>query len=410
MADDTFRSEVYAARSGAALGSIRLAALPSGWLALGVGVICGLALLLILAFGYYTRHERATGVLVSKSGLVMVESSAAATVSKVLVATGDQVEAGQPLVELSTEQSTIADSGARAAVVDELRRKLARYQADVRLIHDQDATTRAAAEQQVSDLAAQIDQVTEQVAIQSQRTEASRKLYEQWRGVGDSGVISRLQLLQQQDAALQNLGQLKDLRRQELALKAQLSDARAAVEKLPANTQLRKNDLDRQIADVRKAISEAEESRGVILRASVAGQISNLMIHVGQVLQPHASLLVIVPNGATLEAELWLPARSIGFVRQGDPLVLRYDAFPSDRYGEWRGVVTEVALAAVVPSDSTAVPDDGRREPKFRVRASLDKQTIQADGDVQPLRAGMSFTGDIIIGRRRLWQWIDGRS
>lgn len=410
MVDDTFRSEVYAARSGAALGSVRLAAPTSGWLALGVGVTCGLALILIVTLGYYTRHERAKGVLVSKSGLVVLESSAAATVSKVLVATGAHVEAGQPLIELSTEQSTIADNGARAAVVDELRRKLARYQADVRLIHDQDATTRAAAEQQVSDLAAQIDQVTEQVAIQSQRTEASQKLYEQWRGVGDSGVISRLQLLQQQDTALQNLGQLKDLRRQKLALKAQLSDARAALDKLSANTQLQKNDLDRQIADVRKAISEAEASRGVILRASVAGQISNLMVHAGQALQPQASLLVIVPQGSTLEAELWLPARSIGFVRRGDPLVLRYDAFPSDRYGEWHGVITEVALAAATPADSTPPTGDGPRELKFRVRASLDKQAIQADGDVQPLRAGMSFTGDIIIGRRRLWQWIDGRS
>lgn len=410
MTDDTFRPEVYAARSAAALGSVRLAAPRSGWFALGVGAICSLALILIVAFGYYTRHERAKGVLVSKSGLVVVQNSTAATVSKVLVATGDHVEAGQPLVELSTDQSTVADGSARATVVDELRRKLARYQADVGLIHDQDSTARPAAEQKVSDLAAQVDLMTEQVAIQSQRAESSQKLYAQWHGLGDSGVVSRLQLLQQHDTAMQNLAQLKDLRRQKLGLEAQLNDAKVALAKLPVDAQLQKNDLDRQIADATKAVSEAEASRAVILRASVAGQISNLMIHAGQALKPQASLLVIVPDGATLEAELWLPARSIGFIRRGDPLILRYDAFPSDQYGEWHGMVTEVALAAVGPAIDAAAVGDGAQEPKFRVRASLDRQDIRADGGVQPLRAGMSFTGDIIIGRRRLWQWIDGRS
>jgi membrane fusion protein len=410
MADDTFRPEVYAARDSAALGSVRLVAPRSGWFALGVGGICGLALILIVAFGYYTRHERAKGVLVSKSGLAVVQNNAAATVSKVLVNTGDHVEAGQPLVELSTDQSTTADGDVRAAVVDELRRKLARYQADMGLIHDQDTTAHAVAEQKVSDLAAQVSLVTEQVEIQSQRTESSQKLYEQWHGLGDSGIVSRMQLLQQHDIALQNLAQLKDIRRQKLALETRLNDAKAALAKLPGDAQLQKNNVDRQIADATKAISEAEASRAVILRASVAGRVSNLMVHVGQALKLQTSLLVIVPDGATLEAELWLPARSVGFIRRGDPLVLRYDAFPSDRYGEWHGVVTEVALTAVVPAVDAAAASDAAREPRFRVRASLDRQDVRADGDVQPLRAGMSFTGDIIIGRRRLWQWIDGRS
>jgi membrane fusion protein len=52
------------------------------------------------------------------------------------------------------------------------------------------------------------------------------------------------------------------------------------------------------------------------------------------------------------------------------------------------------------------VPPDGAREPLYRIRATLEEQTIEAYGRREELRSGMQVEADVMLDRRRLIEWV----
>ena len=61
----------------------------------------------------------------------------------------------------------------------------------------------------------------------------------------------------------------------------------------------------------------------------------------------------IVPAGEKLEAQLFGPSRAIGFIRAGQRVLLRYEAFPYQKFGQYEGVVAEVSRTAINPAELT---------------------------------------------------------
>jgi membrane fusion protein len=118
------------------------------------------------------------------------------------------------------------------------------------------------------------------------------------------------------------------------------------------------------------------------------------------------TLATILPADAPLEAHLFAPSRSIGFVRAGQDVLLRYVAYPHQKFGSHAGRVTAIARNPLLPADLNFTPPDGSREPLYRIKVELASQTLAAYGRQEPLRAGMQVEADIQLDRRRLIEWI----
>lgn len=79
------------------------------------------------------------------------------------------------------------------------------------------------------------------------------------------------------------------------------------------------------------------------LRAPVAGTVTMIAAQIGAAVVPGRPLLALLPEGATLEAQLLVPSRDAGLLRPAQAVVLRLDAFPFQRFGVPRGRVRTVA-------------------------------------------------------------------
>jgi membrane fusion protein len=127
-------------------------------------------------------------------------------------------------------------------------------------------------------------------------------------------------------------------------------------------------------------------------------------------------LLTIVPPSTRLEAQLYAPSRDIGFVRAGQRVKLRYQAFPYQRFGHYEGVVVAVSRAALSPSELpaqlagltsvTGVSTGAPTEPVYRITVKLASQTVKAYGEETPLQPGMTLEADVALERRRLFEWV----
>lgn len=136
----------------------------------------------------------------------------------------------------------------------------------------------------------------------------------------------------------------------------------------------------------------------------VAGVIAAIPIDIGQTVSPGSTLFIMLPKGSRIQAELFVPARSIGFIRVGQEVSLQYQSFPFQRFGSAKGKITSISRTVLAPSDlpNSAVP---LREPSFRVKVALQKDYMLAYGHKQALEPGMSLTARIVVERESLIHW-----
>jgi membrane fusion protein len=153
---------------------------------------------------------------------------------------------------------------------------------------------------------------------------------------------------------------------------------------------------------------ENEAGRLSTVVATSSGTVSSLLIVAGQSVAPGDTLLAIVPDSSPLEAQLLVPSSAIGFVRVGTPVRIRYTAFPYQKFGIQSGAVTQVSRSALTPNEAGALGGEvmENRQLRYRVRVSLDRQSVLAYGKMERLLAGMTVEADLLLDRRTLLEWL----
>jgi RTX toxin transport system membrane fusion protein len=135
-----------------------------------------------------------------------------------------------------------------------------------------------------------------------------------------------------------------------------------------------------------------------VITAPVSGYVQQLSVHtIGGVVKSAQELLVIVPHNQTLEAEVMILNKDVGFVQRGQKVQVKIDAFPYTRYGTLNGKVMFVS------SDSVTHPELGL---VFPARINLSTYHILVEQSKTPLQAGMSVTVEILTGKRRIIDYI----
>jgi membrane fusion protein len=132
--------------------------------------------------------------------------------------------------------------------------------------------------------------------------------------------------------------------------------------------------------------------------------VSTLQASVGQSALPQRPQLEIIPENATLRAELFVPARAIGFIRAGQSVRLLFDAFPYQHFGTYRGEVVGVSQTILMTTD-TGGPLK-LNEPTYRILASLERQEVNVHDKKVPLQPDMLLKADILLERRSLINWL----
>jgi membrane fusion protein len=120
----------------------------------------------------------------------------------------------------------------------------------------------------------------------------------------------------------------------------------------------------------------------------------------------------LVPAGSKLEAHLFSPSRSIGFLKPGQRVLLRYEAYPYQKFGNYEGVLTSISRSSMSPSELPAQVAGLTRltgtstEPVYRLNVGLKSQTVNVYGKPVALQPGMLLAADVMIEKRRLGEWI----
>lgn len=157
-------------------------------------------------------------------------------------------------------------------------------------------------------------------------------------------------------------------------------------------------------------------TRLLTLTAPIDGTVQQLAVHtVGGVVTSAQPVLVVVPNGAHLQIEAMVSNRDIGFVRAGQPVEIKIDAFDFTRYGLVHGVVESLSQDAIVKDragergargEQRGGDGGGGQDLGFAARIGLSKTRLDVDGSQVNLAAGMTVTVEIKTGQRSVLSFL----
>ena len=419
-----FRREVLAQRRDAWLGPVLLLRPPSlGWLSL-LAAASAIAVGAFLATGQASRKVHVTGVLTPDRGVMRLLPPQAGVVLESRAVEGQAVAAGEPLFVLSVEQtSTRGDT--QAAVQASLAARERSLQSAGRQRSGLIAQQAASIERQLADLRRELAQLDAQADLHRQRLALARAAQDRLAALQADNFVSpaQLQAKAEELLALQAQGQTID--RQHAALARELAVLEAQRAELPLRAQAAAGEIERDLALLAQQSAESVGRQRIVVKAPMAGIVSAVLAEPGHSVAPGTALASLLPvnaqGGAKLQAHLYAPSSAVGFLRAGQPVLLRYQAFPYQKFGHHSGQVLQVArtplqtaeLAALplwtAPATSTQATAAGVAsfsEPLYRVTVALDAQSVQAFGSAQPLAAGMQLDADVLLERRRLVEWI----
>jgi len=144
--------------------------------------------------------------------------------------------------------------------------------------------------------------------------------------------------------------------------------------------------VSRQLSELQESLAGAEARRETVIKAPVSGTVTNIAVVQGQSVPADTPLATVLPKGSGLHVELLVPSRAIGFIQKGQQVVLRYEAFPHERFGQYRGTVLEISRNVWAPGDK--IGPLTVREPVYRVDVKLERQSVAALGaEIARLRA-----------------------
>jgi hemolysin D len=384
----------------------------------------------------------AQGKIIPSGRVKVIQPMEIGVVRQIHVQEGQQVEAGDPLIELDPT-ATQADLGRLEMELIAARLDQARYRTLERVTADSadgnkvtaavmlDVPSALAQEADPSAIALQ-DQLLQSAwsehraraaaldnTLASREAELAALQEEVKKRAGTLPLITKRakalrQMVDKQLSAEQTWLELEEERieqQQELAaLKSRTDQVEASIREAREQRQALdaqfRGELLTKLAETERRIDQLQQERVKAsqrtqlqrMTAPVSGVVQQLAVHtIGGVVTPAQELMKIVPESESLEVEAWVLNKDIGFVQEGQPVEVKIETFPFTRYGTIDAEMLDVSNDAVTDEHKGLV---------YAARVLMKDSVIRVGEKLVNLTPGMAVTVELKTGTRKLIEFI----
>ncbi|MDQ0142629.1 HlyD family secretion protein [Cupriavidus necator] len=411
-AENLFRTEAIDSQRPKWMGEIVMIRPVSLNVAVAFAAVVVIGIVIFLNWGSYTRRTIVSGQLIPEEGIVKIHAPQVGMVLERNITEGKVVSKGDVLYVLSSDRQSTMIGENQATISAYVRQQQS-------LIHNEISTRKALYQEEYIRLRAKIRNVKtelvrldEQILFQMRRFSIAEEITGRYRDLLAAGYISTDQAQQKEGELLDQRQKLKMLERDREALRRELNTIEGDLDTLPLRQHNQISEYERKLMELGQALSESEANRKISILAPRSGIATALLAKVGQVIDSSRPLLTIVPASASLEAQLYVPSSAMGFVKIGDPVLLRYKPFPYQKFGQHSGAIASISRSAIplneLATASGGVPgiDPAKTELYYQVTVKLASQSVQAYGKDVPLLAGTLVEASLLHENRRLYEWI----
>jgi HlyD family secretion protein len=218
----------------------------------------------------------------------------------------------------------------------------------------------------------------------------------------------RAHLLEVQDRLIEAERSLEMARNRQIEIGRELASLEA--EKLSFEASWRQKLMEESLSvsrerdSINEQLQKAEKrQRMVVMTAPTDAVVLDMArLSQGSVVQAAEKLFTLVPLGAELEAEVQIDSMDVGYVKIGDPVHVKFDAFPYQKHGTLDGelrTISEDAFRNEPGSGSSA-------EAFYKGRVHLKSLRLKKMPENGKLLPGMTVSVEIVVGKRSVISYL----
>jgi hemolysin D len=390
------------------------------------------SLILLAVFTQLDRVVASTGMIVTTEPTIVVQALDPSIIKTINVHVGQRVKAGEVLGTLDPTFAA-ADVSALKNQVASLDAQIARCDAELagRPFTPPNAADPIAVQynelqksyyvQRKAQFDAQIHSYDEQIAQTKatiakaendsvrygDRAKLAREVEEMRATLAAAQVGSRLNLLAATDAKTELLRNVEfarnSLAESQHQLQATTATRDAFVQQWLGQTSQElvtaRNQRDTAVQQLEKATKHHDLVRLDAIEDAVV--LTKANVSVGSVLKEGDPLFTLAPLRSPVEAEVHIATRDVGFIRPGDPVMVKLDAFNFIEHGMAEGTLRWISEGAFTVDDNNAPVD-----PYYKARVALTNTDLRNVPEGFRLIPGMTLAGDIHVGTRSVFMYI----
>jgi len=408
---ELFRTEVLAEQQSQWLGTVLLIPRISYAMSAGFALLAAAGVLAILFCAHYTKTARIQGWLVPERGIIQIFAPQPGVLVELHVQEGEKVRKGMPLLALSTELQSEALGATQRNVLLWMQQRRASLLAEKERLKALQQHQMEELSKRLASIKDEQDSFKQDFQLQRVRIGIAERITEMQRTLFAKNLAPRLHLSQAEDDTLQQVQQMQVLRHQQATLGLERMNLEAQLAEIPIKNETQLAEADRNIALLEQHIAETEARRQIIVTATEDGTVTAIQAARGSGVSITVPLLSIVPATSRLKAQLFGPSRAVGFIRPGQRVLLRYEAFPYQKFGHYEGTVANISRSAMSPAELSQQLAGltslySTNAPVYQINVALERQTVTAYGNPVALQPGMQLEADVLIERRRLIEWV----
>lgn len=368
------------------------------------------------SFARIDETVQATGKLEPKGATKEVKAPLGGVISEILVKDGELVEKGQTLLVLDTEAAKaklkalqavrdrvaadLALSRVQLGETPELADLNANQRNKLRALQEEYTSRIEASEKGVVQARQAVDGARAQLSASQEALKIRESMLRDIEPLVAEGAMARSQYLKEKQEKITLEGEVKNQKATLRRLQAGLQEAE---QKLVNTKALTRIDFSTKVEEGQKQLAELEnqlsETRLTLryqrIKAPVTGLVFDLKpsspgyVISGNVPEP---VLKIVPTDF-LVARIFITNQDIGFIRTGQKVQVRVDAFPYNEFGDVKGSIGKIG-SDVLP------PDQTYNFFRFPVTVDLQRNYLDYKGKKLNLVSGMSVNANITLRQR----------
>ncbi|EHM47349.1 colicin V secretion protein CvaA [Yokenella regensburgei ATCC 43003] len=369
------------------------------------------AFLLFIIEGTYTRRVNVVGEVTTWPRAVNIYSGVQGFVVNQFVHEGQMIRKGEPVYQIDVSKST------RSGVVSENQRRdiesqLVRVDNIIQRLEESKKITLDSLEKQRLQYSEAFQRSSDIIRRAQEGINIMQSNMENYRHYQARGLINKDQLTNQVALYYQQQNNLLGLSGQNEQNALQLTSLESQIQTQAADFDNRIYQMELQRYELQKELVETDVGGEIVVRALSDGRIDSMSVTIGQMINPGDSLLQVIPkNIENYYLILWVPNDVVPYLKSGDRVNLRYEAFPAEKFGQFQATVTTVTRTPASTQEMLTYHGAPKNTldasvPWYKVIVKPEQQSIVYAGKSLPLENGMKAKSTLFLEKRKIYQWM----
>ncbi|HHG0472265.1 TPA: HlyD family efflux transporter periplasmic adaptor subunit [Proteus mirabilis] len=363
----------------------------------------------LLFFCNLSKKIELEGEIISHPKTINIYATNQGIIKKIFYHPGDLVKQGEPL--LSINSSAVIKDG------EETYLRSRNIQEKIRIANKIIVDQNNLSEERIHSLEQQINQYNE-LLIDINKIEVDinngtyffKKNKVEFDGYLKKGLITKEQLLNQSYNYYQQYNLYQSVLLQKNEIKTKIIDLRNRIQEIKSDN-YKSDGLKRsEILDLQNKLNEIKVAEELIIPSPISGIIESVNFSIDEQIKNGNILMKVAPQKKQYEIISWVPNYVMPYLKVNDEVVIRYDAFPYEKYGQFNGnvsFISNVSASQEEISQYNLLPEQYSGSLTFyKIKISNIKQNVKLKNNNFELKNNMIAHIIIPYDSRRLYDWI----